>query len=390
MFAKLHLYPVSLLLFLLSYIVPKKKGRLLFGAGYGIAFRGNPKYLYLYLSKNKYKYNFKYSWVTKNKKLYENLRASNLPSLFLYTPRAFWTILRSEIIIIDSSIEDFSFIHGFFGRFSIIQTWHGTPLKKIRFDTPNDKSFGNRIVRFFWHIEFKKYLFIPTTSKEVTEKFKTSFLTENIEITGYPRNDVLLDKTILFQNLDKKLNFAKYSKIISYIPTFRDVEIQNKPFTLKGLKVLNQHLKDKNSLLIFKKHPLEKNIPNLSGFSNIKDYSEQIGDVQELLVHTDILITDYSSVFFDFCLTNKPIIYYPYDYKEYIKDCRDMYYDYYKELIGPFAHNQEELLELIKTSDNWFKDKGYQKKYNRFKKKFNKYLDGNSSERVFKILEKKV
>src|SRR5690606_3485094 len=111
------------------------------------------------------------------------------------------------------------------------------------------------------------------------------------------------------------------------------------------LRKFNEYLHKNNILLVIKRHPFDKT--HFQSLSNIKDYSDNIVDVQELLVCTDILITDYSSVFFDFSLTNRPIIFYAYDYNEYLENCRGMYFDYYKEMLGPFARNESELLHLI-------------------------------------------
>lgn len=106
------------------------------------------------------------------------------------------------------------------------------------------------------------------------------------------------------------------------------------------------------------------------------------------LIKRNLLIKSFFSfckgILFDFCLTDKPIIYYPYDYEEYLKKCRGIYYDYYKELTGPFAHNEDELLNLIKNCEKWPKKKNYKDKYKKSKNKFNKYQDRNSCKRVFK------
>src|SRR5207245_1086903 len=101
-----------------------------------------------------------------------------------------------------------------------------------------------------------------------------------------------------------------------------------------------------------------------------------------------ILITDYSSVFFDFMLLDRPVIFYPYDFDEFLIESTHLYYDYYKELPGPFAKNEEELFELIKTIELIFNQKEYREKYDKFKNRFNYYKDGKSCERLYNRLLK--
>jgi len=370
-----------------SFIIPKKKGLILFGSSHGEAFRGSPKYLYMY--RYKYLNREKSFWITRNKKVSQDLNYKRYPCLYVYSIKAFWYILRSEYIVVDStSSKDFSYINRIFGKFDLIQTWHGTPMKKIGIGHHIARGRNRRFNLFFLELQFKMYFFVTATSKEVAKRLSVAFLNNNIKIIGSPRNDVLFDKKFLFNDLDKRLGFSEYSKIVAYLPTWRDTKLKTKPFTKNGLIKFNDYLKKNNALFIFKKHALEKNIPDLSGFSNIKDFSCEIEDVQELLIYTDILISDYSGVIFDFSLLDKPIIFYPYDKEEYLKDCRDMYYDYYDEVPGPFANNETELLDLIKYSDKWFKQIKYQKEFIKFKERFNKFHDGDSSKRFFEVLDK--
>ena len=171
-----------------------------------------------------------------------------------------------------------------------------------------------------------------------------------------------------------------------YAPTFRDGYAISMPFSDKFYLKLNRYLKVKNQILLIKKHPVEKKIKILTGLSNIIDVSKDVDDVQELLLCVDALITDYSSTTSDFVLTNKPIMFYPYDYDSYTKNCRSIFYDYYQELPGPFVDKENGLLKLIKEIDTWFNEPAYHNRYLDFKNKFNKYQDGNSCKRLLKYL----
>ena len=108
-------------------------------------------------------------------------------------------------------------------------------------------------------------------------------------------------------------------------------------------------------------------------------------DAQDVFCETDILIVDYSSIMFDFALMAKPIIFYPFDYKNYVKTVGFLC-NYYQDFPGPFAKDENKLFDLIKKIDVWFNNKEYQKKYKKFNDKFNYYQDGNSSKRLYKYL----
>jgi CDP-glycerol glycerophosphotransferase len=345
----------NFLLIFFSYLVFKNKNSLLFGSGNGKLFKGNPKYLYLYMLKHKNKFKkYKIIWITENKKIFKKLSQKKMPVIYKYSLSGFYFILKSRYIFIDQSAKDFSYMGAIWGRFNIIQTWHGTPLKKTGLKTPLKKISIQIFFKFFLKRELKKYKLFCSTSQMVSKTLSDSFENSNILITGYPRNDIFFNKNkkLYFENLNKKLNLNKYFKIISYIPTYRDMKINKQPFSKEYILKLNNYLNKRNYIFIIKKHPLfDKFFKNFKNLSNIKDFSDGIEDVQELLIYTDILITDYSSVFFDFCLTDKPIIYYAYDYEEYLDKCRGMYYDYYKELPGPFANNENELFNFTKINN---------------------------------------
>lgn len=230
--------------------------------------------------------------------------------------------------------------------------------------------------------------YISSPSSFVSIILKKAFDNDNIYLTWYPRNDIFFDNSLIIDNFYDTLELWKYSKIITYTPTFRD----NKniyPFTEKFLLKLDKYCNDKNYLFILKLHPYDKSILfDMDKYLNIKNIGKDI-DLQELLVYTDILITDYSSVFFDFMITWKPVIYYSYDYDFYIQNCRWMYLNYFDDIPWPFVKNENELIKIIDSTDLWFNEKKYKEKYNEFNNNFNKYLDWNSCKRVFALIDNK-
>ena len=178
---------------------------------------------------------------------------------------------------------------------------------------------------------------------------------------------------------------------ITYLPTFRD-NIGDKIDLFSDfnfdIEKWNEILCKNKIVLNIKMHPVNKPkdelIEKYKSLNSIS-FMEEV-DVAEILPNTDILITDYSSVFFDFLLTNRPIIFAPFDYEKYITKDRELYYDYDEVTPGPKCKNWEEVLEWIvkfKENPNLFKEEREE-----VKNRFHKYQDGRNCERVFNEIVK--
>jgi CDP-glycerol glycerophosphotransferase (TagB/SpsB family) len=193
-------------------------------------------------------------------------------------------------------------------------------------------------------------------SKETyKEAFYLSFKEKNIDdkilISGQPRNDVLKQDFNFEKRLFPELPILesyrdKYSKIVSWLPTHR-MQLNKTIICIMDeskfdLNTLDKFYKENNILFIIKAHFLELDLIKdlINSCSNIITYD--IADPYPLLHFTDILITDYSSVYFDFLVTNKPIIFAPFDLQEY-KDTVKFYYDYYEITPGKKCMNWKEI-----------------------------------------------
>lgn len=386
---------LNAVLFVLSYMVPKRKGTILLGGGLGHRFSGNPKYFYLYLccEYERGQRSFQeISWITKNRKVWEQLRAQDRRVLNSWSLPGFWSILRSEYLVIESGHarglggHDIGYERLFLGRFNVIQTWHGSPLKRICLDALRDRALRKwHEIVFFWLYkkELSSLWCIVALSNVDRQKFLTAFENERIAITGYPKNDVFFSKP---QKWNIKTQWDAYSKVILYAPTFRDHDRPVKPFTEDFLLSLNDTLREKQWCLLLKKHQFDETITIPENVSNIINVSERVEEIQDILVETDILITDYSSVFVDFLLRKKPIIFYTYDINEYLSESRQLYVNYFDEIPGPFAHTQDELSELLQNVDCWFLDEIYQRKLEDIRNKYHMYKDGSACKRLESLL----
>lgn len=380
----------GLFLRILSYIVPKNKNQILLGSNRRTTFVGNSKYLFLYLCKIHGPLDF--SWITANKELYMELKSKNLPVLYHMSTKGLLAILRSQFLICTHGSADF-FPLGLHGKLNIIMLSHGTSIIKGL----QTSKFQNLAKEEYERSdlfnktgdsddEYLRYHTVIASSEEDKKNIIASRKAKNVMVLGYARNDIFYDKNLVYENYKKNLNLEKFNKVILYCPTFRDYPTSEEPFSDNFLIKLNEFLKKENSIFLIKGHIDEKSLENIKNLSNIRDISNDVKDIQDLLPYVDLLISDYSSVFFDFVFRDKPIIFYPYDFDSYTENSRNLFCDYFNDLVGPFAKREDELLDLINTSEKNFVNQEYRKKFEAFKRRYNKYNDGKNSERVYKYI----
>ena len=251
-----------------------------------------------------------------------------------------------------------------------IQTWHGTPLKKIGLDVPgSDLDYAH---------EGEKFSYMISPSKYCSEKLVSAFGLQGREDivleTGYPRNDALFTfDQAKVNSILRELDVPRGKKIILYAPTFRD----NKHSEVSGYEnasgldfdKLKEQIGDEYIILFRAHYFVAKNMD----FEKYKDFVIDVSDyedVNDLYIISDMLITDYSSVFFDYANLKRPIIFYMYDYEDYKANARDFYLDQ-NELPGPITKTQEELAKAIEDTILFIPDA----RYSMFNQKFN-HLDG--------------
>lgn len=375
-------YALNTLLMILSWVVPKKKGLIILGAGNGKKWKGNPKYLYLYCLKSRP--DIQPLWITSSNEVHTSLSTKEFPVVSVYSISGFWNILRAEYFFIEQSAKDISYAGVILGRFNIIQTWHGTPLKQIAFDTFSSTSHPlKRIYRYILRKEYSNYILVPSPSTDISPLLSSGLSNDNITVTGYPRNDILLDVKIQKAvQVTNELQMIRGKKVIGYIPTFRDASSSISPFSNDEYVALQNWLEENNSVFLIKKHPFQKELTIPEGLSHIYDISDTIDDIQEFLISCDILITDYSSVYFDFMLLRRPIIFYSYDLEEYMNKSRKLYFSYNEVTPGPHAKSAAELINLLDSTETWFTAKENITRYENIQKQFNHFTDSESSKRL--------
>ncbi len=377
---------LDILLSFLSYLIPKKQGLIVFTSHYGEKYKNNSKYLFEYLNSNLdlenklNEGNFLFIWATRSKEVYKSLLERNLKCSYTYSLKHIYYILRSESFVIDNSLKGIFFtnVFSFLGRFNVIQLWHGTGFKKI---VHQDKKV-NFIKKVYYFMRSSTINKVIASSECDKSKKQAAFINDNVIITGNPHDDIFFEKTLVKTNYGKKLNFKSYNKIILYAPTFRDNNFIE-PFSSSFYQRLSSFLDRKNYFFLIKKHPYDDNFKVPNNYENIVDITPFISDVHDLLIDIDLLISDYSSLITSFIFTNKPILFYIYDYKNYVKNSREFYYDNLLDLLpGPLINNEDKLIHHIEN-ESWFYSESNMKKYNSFKNKFHKFQNGGFSKRVF-------
>ncbi len=386
----------------LSLMIPKKNGRItVIGRERG-TFSDNAKHIFLFLHEHTAAA-FSCIFLTSSHKTMAQLRQYSLPCLFYPSCKGAYWLLTSEFVLMDSA----EWIHG--GKFQLsrasktIQLWHGAPLKEIELPL-----FRRRLeklpvaLRFLLKIQKKiigrypQYYALLSTSDYFTRKaFSTSFKAKHFLDFGYPRNDSIFkarkdskQHSSLWINCDQqameRVKEARTDRqtIILYAPTFRSD--LSPPFAenILSLQTLNTFSKNNNFLFIMKLHPLMANQIHGEDFSHICHYNPK-SDIYPALPLMDCLVTDYSSIYFDYLLLDRPILFFAYDLQHYRQDERNLLFEYQKMAPGTICNNQQELFNALLelTEDPW------QTERKKVRNRVFDYVDDKAGARILEFLE---
>lgn len=268
-----------------------------------------------------------------------------------------------------------------------IQTWHGTPLKKLGLDIETIRMPENKTVQYKSEFtkESSRWDILISPNKYSTSIFRNAFgYNGQVLEIGYPRNDSLKSDNVenIKQQTKDKLSIQTYNKVILYAPTWRDDE-----FYKKGSYQYNNHFPfldilniDESIIILTRLHYLISDALDISKYSGrVRDVS-RYPDISQLYLISDLLITDYSSVMFDFGLTKKPMIFFMYDKEKYEKKTRGFYFDPDEVLPGPIVTDTVSLVDAVEKELN---SQEINPKYDQFYSRFC-FQNANSSELIVK------
>ncbi len=399
-FVNLLLYPV----YFLSYFVPRDKN--LWACGMPQKFTWNSKYVFLEAANSKRK-DIKVVWISRNKKLVQELRSQGYPAFFWLSFKGIAYALRSSCHIIDAGIETINFWLS--GGAKVVLIWHGIPLKKIGQDVHSEKSLdvpisqtrglSRMFFRYLFPWQFVKPHYIFATSPLFQQLFASPFgvKPEQVFVTGFPKNDVYFgavpgsevgaDPDTLLKLKELKGNSSS-PKTILYAPTWRDTggdSFFEKP---ADLIALDNFLFQEQLFFFLKLHPLAQ----VKAFASVyKNQYRNIffvnpdSDADPLLPFVDILVTDYSGIYFEFLLLDRPIVFFPFDYEKYVTQDRELYFEYNKVTPGPKAYSLRDLMEALRrTAQGWDE---YKASRSDIKNMAYQYQDSKSAYRVCELLK---
>lgn len=359
---------------------PLEEKWILFESFFGKSYSDSPKYIYEYLSKN-VPGKYRMIWVIdkKNVKIPYPHKKIKRFSLWYY-----YYLGRCGYIVFNCRQPEWVIKRE---NNVFLQTWHGTPLKKLVFDIDEIVSASPRYKQQFYNQSRAwDYLISPNEFSSTT--FRRCFAYDNIMLeTGYPRNDILHapDKDRIAVGIRKRLGIALAKKIILYAPTWRDDVYYGKgqyKFELHlDLERMRSQLGEEYVILLRTHYFIADSIDltSMNGFAyNVSRYD----DISELYLISDILITDYSSVFFDYANLRRPMLFFTYDLDKYRDILRGFYFDIENEVPGPLLYTTEEVIEAISGIDTVNRE--YRQRYDDFYHRFCDWEDGHAAEKVVK------
>ncbi|WP_342388834.1 CDP-glycerol:glycerophosphate glycerophosphotransferase [Salinicoccus bachuensis] len=345
----------------------------------GKSYSDSPKYIYQQMLKSRSGYN--YVWVmNKKQKIPGNPVTVKRFSLKYYRYMARAKYIVSNVRMPNSYIKK--------DGQKYLQTWHGTPLKRLAGDMDDVHMPGTNAARYKQNFsrETDKWDYLIAPNAYSSAIFKRAFWFSNTMLeTGYPRNDILTNDNnpVIIQDIKEKLGLSADKKVVLYAPTWRDDEyykVGQYKFSLQlDLERLKERFGD-DHIILLRMHYVVASKMNLAGLEGFAYDVSKYDDVSELYLVSDMLITDYSSVFFDYANLKRPVLFFTYDIEKYREQLRGFYIDMEEELPGPLLMTNDEVVNAIENINQI--EKKYKERYEAFHERFCSWDDGRASEKV--------
>ena len=269
-----------------------------------------------------------------------------------------------------------------------VNTWHGIPLKTLGYDIPDGKYTARNMTRNFLQAD---YLISPCRfmTRIYLESYKLDGIyTGKIIESGYPRNDLLFNsprEEVLRRLSERGTVIDPDKKVILYAPTWKGTSFDRADKDIarydEFCDYLSAHIDTDKYQILIKPHPMVYKLLTEEEKSSGRYVSQSV-DTDELMSLTDILVSDYSSIFFDFLLTDRPIIFYIPDVESY-KEYRGMYFGL-DDLPGPYSCDMSDIAAWISDAENVRRQ--YAAKYDGMKAWSCEFDDGRVSERVVRTV----
>ncbi|MEH7075102.1 bifunctional glycosyltransferase/CDP-glycerol:glycerophosphate glycerophosphotransferase [Neobacillus drentensis] len=356
---------------------PMKENYIIFESFLGKNYSDSPRNIYEYIIENKMDYQCIWVFNDKNRKIPGNakiVKRFSLAYYYYFAVSKYWiNNMRQPLHLVKREGNVF------------LETWHGTPLKKLVFDMKDVYSANPRYKRDFY-MQSRAWDYLLSPNRYSSEIFRSAFKFDNEMLEyGYPRNDILYSpqKEEIITRVKRNIGIPDNKKVVLYAPTWRDDDYYE-PGKYKFQLQLDLHkmkeILGEDYVVALRMHYFiadDINVEGLDGFAfNLSKYD----DIAELYLISDILITDYSSVFFDYANLERPILFFTYDLDKYRDQLRGFYLDFENEGPGPLLRTSDEVINAIAKIDEVKKE--YATKYDAFYERFCSWHDGKSTEKV--------
>ncbi|CAM2941908.1 bifunctional glycosyltransferase/CDP-glycerol:glycerophosphate glycerophosphotransferase [Salinicoccus roseus] len=345
----------------------------------GKSYSDSPKYIYQQMLKSRSGYN--HVWVL-NKK--QKLPGDPV-TVKRFSLKYYYYMARAKYIVSNVRMPN-SYIKREGQKY--LQTWHGTPLKRLAGDMDDVHMPGTNAAKYKKNFskETDKWDYLIAPNAYSSAIFKRAFWFTNTMLeTGYPRNDILMtdDNPVIIQDIKEKLGLPKDKKVILYAPTWRDDEYYKVGKYKFSMQLDLERLKEKfgdEYIILLRMHYVVASKMNLTGLEGFAYDVSKYDDVSELYLASDMLITDYSSVFFDYANLRRPVLFFTYDIEKYGEQLRGFYIDMETELPGPLLMTNDAVVDAIENIGEI--EEEYQERYDAFYDRFCSWDDGRASEKV--------
>lgn len=358
------------ILFFLFKLLPVNNNKIVFITLHSNNFSGNNKYIYKELKRKNLDLTYKLYGMNDIKLLNLNIFNKLTKSIAID-----YNICTAKYVIINDFYSLLPRVKLRKGT-ELIQVWHGGgAFKKFGKDSLRNINNPENLKRNMrGHSQYTKVI---VSSKEVAPIYANAFGIDMDKIypIGIPRADVFDDISMekIKTRLLYKYPYLLDKKIILYAPTYRDNNRYNQSLAL-NLEYLMEEISN-DYVFIFKMHPFERGKINIDEKLSSRVFDMSHEELNELLVIADLLITDYSSLIFEYAILQKPMIFFSYDLGKYENDLRGFYYNYIDFVPGPIAYTTEEVVELINKNQWDFEA------IKKFAIRFNEHFDGKVTER---------
>lgn len=372
----------------LTYLIPVNKKMIIFQSSNGRNYTGNPRYIYEEMVREGLDQEYECIWFFFDTSIEVPGKCKKIRNN--YFPY-FWYLMRAGIWVFDSRQPLYVRKKK---HITYIQTWHGTPLKKLALDMDRMDMGGSTDIENYheqFRVTCKDWDYLVSQNKFSTDIFRSCFAFKDRPILqiGYPRNDILINDNspAKIREYKEKLGLPLDKKIILYAPTWRDNEYSEKGKYKFASKLDFDKVKEALSdeyIFIVKYHYLVSDKIDWTPYKGFVYTFDETKDIAWLYLVSDMLITDYSSVMFDYSILNRPMLFFAYDLEDYKENLRGFYFDFVNDIPGPISRDTDQLIKDIKeyNEDNW------KEKYKNYHDKFNGIDDGHASQKVIDVIKK--